>query len=320
MHFVDNTIANGKFTFMRVEEEVSDLDGATDKFIIYKFLCKVQFDHGKPKNMIFVNSNNAEHIVPIRHLTIKDQSQMESKSLITACVDLNNYNRTFADDFSSDINIVQYFLHHELIGISNFIIYNSNSNQINQHVADLLTSKFGIRLNILPYNFPFALTSQTKNRAIIEADCLYRTSGLTKYLMLTSIDEYLYPSQKLTTANPLIKLFNHYSNEVSRFEINAKVVCVDKHRKILSDNEFYSVHVKPRLFFINKNEYPYNDKPLNDVSRKSVDVDRNLAVVHKYTICPPKSELYDWRTTMEENHKKYIDVISQDLNKLLSKY
>lgn len=307
---------------MRIEEEVSDLDGSSDKFIIYKFLCRVQFDHGKPKNMILTNKNaeQSEHYVPIRHLTIKDQFQMESKSLITACVDLNNYNRTFTDDFASDLNILQYFLHHELIGISNFIIYNSNTNQINQHVADVLTSKFGIRLNILPYNFPFALTSQTKNRAIIEADCLYRTSGLTKYLMVTSIDEYLYPSQKLSTSNPLIKLFNHYSNEVSRFEINAKLVCSDKHRKILSDNEMYNVNVKPKLFFISKNEYPYNDKPLNDVSRKSVDVDRNLAVVHKYSRCTSKSELYDWRTTMDENHRKFVDVLSRDLNKLLLKY
>jgi hypothetical protein len=307
---------------MRVEEEVSELDGGADKFIIYKFLCKVKFDHGKPKNLIFVNKNaeSTEHYVPIRHLTIKDQYQMDSKSLITACVDLNVYNRSLFDEFSSDVNVAQYFLHHELIGIRNFIIYNSNTNQMNQHVIDLLTNKFGIRVNVLPYNFPFALTSSTKNRAIIEADCLYRTSGLTKYIMVTPIDEYLYPSTKISSSNALIKLFNHYSSDVSRFEINSKVVCIDPHRKINSDNERYSIDIKPRIFFIQKNEYPYNDKPLNDISRKSIEVDRSLAVVHKYMKCAAKSELYDWRTTMDEKHRNYIDFISKELNKLLFKY
>ena len=302
---------------MRVEPEISDIDVSTEKFLIYKFLCKTKVDNGKPKNLIFINTETkTEHYLPIRQMTIKNNLQMD-KSLITVCLDLNSYNRSFTDDFINDSNIAQYFLHHELIGIHNFIIYNSNVNQMNQHVVDLLTNKYGIRLNVLPYNFPLAMNNMGKNRAIIEADCLLRTSGLTKYVMISSVDEYLYPSQRLTPTSPLIKLFNHYSSEVNRFEISSKAVCLDPHRKIHSDNERYSVDVKTRIFFIQKNEYPYNDKPVNDIGKKSIEVDRNLAVIHKYTNCPSKLDLYDWRTTMEQPHKDYVTFISKELNKLL---
>lgn len=285
--------------------------------MVYKFLCKTQRDYGSPKNLILLNTEtSSEFYLPIRHLTIKNQLQMD-RSLITVCLDLNSYNRTFTDEFITDTNVAQYFLHHELIGIRNFIIYNSNVNQMNQHVIDLLTNKYGIRLNVLPYNFPFAMSSQAKNRAIIETDCLLRTSGLTKYVMIASLNEYLYPVQKLSPSGSLLKLLNHYSSEVNRFQISSKTVCTDEHRKIHSDNTRYSVDLKTRSFFIQKNEYPYNDKPMNDIGKKAIEVDRNLAVIHKYTNCALKNDLYEWRTTMEQHHRDYVDFLSKELNKLL---
>lgn len=301
---------------MRIEPEVSDIDGAAEKFMMYKFLCLTKRD-GQPKNLILIESETkTEHYLPIRHLTIKNQLLMD-KSMITVCLDLNSYNRSFTDEFNNDSNLAQYFLHNELIGIRNFIIYNSNVNQMNQQLQDLLTNKYGVRLNVLPYNFPLAMSSKVKNRALIEADCLLRTSGLTKFVMVTSIDEYLYPSQKLSPTSPLIKLFNHYSSEVNRFEISTKSVCTDAHRKIHSDNERYSLDIKTKVFHIIKNEYPYNDKPLNDNGKTSIEVDRNLAVIHKYTNCPSRNDLYDWRSTMDSQHRNYVDFLSKELNKLL---
>lgn len=305
---------------MRVEPEMtSDIEVASDKFLIYKFLCKTQRDYAQPKTLIFINTETkSEHYVPIRYLTIKNHFQLD-KSLLTVCLDMNSYNRSFTEEFVTDANVVQYFLHHELVGVHNFVVYNSNINQLNQHAVDLLTNKYGLRLNVLPYNFPLAMSSKVKNRAILEADCLMRTSGLTKFVMISSIDEYLYPSQKLTPTSPLIKLFNHYSSEVNRFDVSTKAVCIDYHRKIHSDNEKYSVEIKTRNFFIQKNEFPYNDKPVNDIGKKAIEVDRNLAVVHKYLKCPSQSDVYDWRTTMEQPHQNYIDFISKELNKLLNR-
>lgn len=73
---------------MRVEPEIEDIEVGSEKFMIYKFLCKTQRDNGKPKNLILINTENkSEHYVPIRNLNIK--SQQVDKSLITVCLDLN---------------------------------------------------------------------------------------------------------------------------------------------------------------------------------------------------------------------------------------
>lgn len=322
MQYADNTVGNGKFVFMRVDQtEVSENENggdiASEKFIIYKFLCKTQFDYGDPKNLIFINiQTKSEHYMPIRQITIKNRINMD-KSLLTMCLDLNTYNRSFSDGFNNDTNIAQYFLHHELIGIRSFIVYNSHVNQVHQHVIDLLRNKFGVQMSILPYNFPFALNNKEKNRAIIEADCLLRTSGLTKFVTITSLNEYLYPISKISSQSPAIKLFSRSSNEVNRFEISSKAVCTDSRIRVLSDNERYSADIKMRPFYIEKNEYPYNNKEFNDIGKKPIEIETDLMVVHKYVKCPSKHDLYQWRTTLKEEHVEYINFISKELNKLL---
>lgn len=191
VHFTDNTIANGKFGFMRVEPEISDIDVAADKFLIYKFLCKIPHDYGKPKNLIFIyTQTKSEHYVPICQLTIKNNLQKD-KSLITVCVDLNS----FTDDFINDSNVAQYFLHHELIVIRNFIIYNSNVNQINAHISLTCSpTKKASACCLTISRLQWAVLERIALH-LIEADCLLRTAGLTKYvIMISSIDEYLYPS------------------------------------------------------------------------------------------------------------------------------
>jgi hypothetical protein len=317
VHYADSDqIASGKFGFMRVESS-SDVEAGSEKFLIYKFLCKTQLDYGQPKNLILINTQTkSEHYIPIRHLTIKNQINTD-RSLITVCLDMNTYNKSFNNDFNTDLNTIQYFLHHELVGVTNFIVYNSNVHQIHQHVIDLLTNKYGIRINVLPYNFPFALSSKIKNRAIIESDCLLRTSGLSRYVMLASLNEYLYPSFRITKQSALTKLMSRSSNEVSRFEISSKTVCIDKRKKILSDNEKYSVDVKNAPFFIEKNESPNNNKDLSDIGKKSIETDTDLVVLLTYVQCPKKDDLYDWRSTLKEKHVEYINFISKEINKLM---
>jgi hypothetical protein len=311
-------VRSGKFGFMRIEEtDMTETEIGSEKYVIYKFLCKTQIDYGQPKNLILINTQTkSEHYIPIRHLTIKNHMSM-NKSLMTICLDLNTYNRSFTDDFINDTNLIQYFLHHELIGIRNFVVYNSNTNQMHQHVVDLLNNKYGVRLHLLPYNFPFALGSKIKNRLIIEADCMLRTTGLSKYVAVAALNDYIYPAQKISLQSPLIKMMSRTSNEINRFLISTKAVCTDPHRRILSDNDKYSVDIKSRRFYLEKNEYPYNNKELNDVGRKAIEIDTEHVVLLRYSKCPKKDDLYDWRTTLKEKHVEYINFISKELNKLL---
>jgi hypothetical protein len=208
--------------------------------------------------------------------------------------------------------------HHELIGIRNFVIYNNPLTHLNQYMVDLINTRFGIKLDVIPYNFPFELTSKIKNRAILEMDCLLRTSGTTSYVIISSLNEYLYPSQRLSLTNPLIRLLNRYSSDVNKFEIKTRYVCMDPRRKILSDNNLYNIDVKTSdIFYIFKNEYPNNDKLINESNKSSVEIERSIAIVHKYINCINKTDLHDWRTATDKEFLNYIDLIGKELNTLI---
>lgn len=309
---------------MRVENEFlrTDEEEEEEKFLIYKFICKTQLDYNAdPKNLILINTHQTkktEHYLPIRPLSVKNKADMGRQAPMTVCLDLNSYNKTQQDEFVTDINLMQYFLHHELIGIRNFIVYNSNINQMHQNIQEVLLKDTGVKIHILPYNFPYSLQNKQKNRAIIEADCLLRTTGLTKYLIVTSLNEYLYPASKISSLSPLIELFNRnsYSNEVRRFEVSTKTVCTDSRIKILSDNEKYSPDIKNPPFFIEKNEFTRNEL---DIGKISMKVESDLMVCHKYFKCPlmPDQDVFHWRTTMKKTHLEYVNFISRELNKLL---
>lgn len=135
--------------------------------------------------------------------------------------------------------------------------------------------------------------------------------------MIANLNEYLYPSSKIAVQSSLMKLFGRSSNENNRFEISTKAVCASDRVKILSDNEKYSPDIKNRPFFIEKNEFPYNNKEVNDIGKKSMDIESDLAVIHKYVKCPSKQDLYNWRSTLKESHVELINFVSQELNKLL---
>lgn len=182
-----NQLVTGKFLFSRIEPIEELTIPTTEKFVIYKFICKTNRDFGQPNHLIFTDlEQKSEHVVPLRSLEMKSKpKQNVEKSLMTVCLDLNSYNRTYLDNFINDTTIIQFFLHYELISIRNFIIYNSNVNQMNQYMVDLINTRYGIKLDVLPYNFPFEMTSKVKNRAIIETDCLMRTAGTTKYVVRT---------------------------------------------------------------------------------------------------------------------------------------
>lgn len=312
-------VASGKFMFSRLDTVDDEIPIPTsEKYVIYKFICKTNRDFKQPNHIIFTDlETKSEHVVPVRNLELKSKLNID-KSLVTVCLDLNSYNRSYQDSFINDTTFIQFFLHHELIGIRNFIIYNSNVNQLNQYMVDLINTRYGIKLDVLPYNFPFELKSKTKNRAILETDCLMRTSGTTKYVILASLNEYLYPSQRLGLTNPLIRLLNRYSNDVNKFEIKTRFVCLDQRRKILSDNNMYTIDIKTsEIFYIYKNEFPHNDKLINESNKRSIEIDRNIAIMHKYITCINKTDLHDWRTSTDKELLSYIDLISKELNTLI---
>ena len=310
VQYSDNNMITGKLLFLRVEQPTGPKDKSQiEPFFIYKFLCKVNRDFGAPQNLVFTEmKTSVKHYLPLRAL---DSKMIKQKMTMTACVDMNNYGHT-RDEFSKDTAILQYFLHHQIIGIEEFLVYNGNG--LNMNLLNLLNSH-AIKVNVLPYNFPFELVSRQQNRAIIEIDCLLRNLNAAKYTMITSVNEFVYPNSRLKGNNQFIRLINKMSSDVNRFRIASRSVVLDYRKKIFSDNFKYDVEAKDDLPFYIYRPVDYNRTD----DTKSIDIDRNIIFVHKYieNKTSNKNDLYEWTSIVDDEFKAFINDIAKELNRLL---
>ncbi|XP_053687486.1 uncharacterized protein LOC128736987 [Sabethes cyaneus] len=305
-------VVTGKFLFVRMDTPTGSVATPNGEiFTIYKFLCKVKRDFGHPTEVVFTDSTHSiKRFIPLRVLESKSVPQ---KMTITACVDLNNY-LELENNFRQPSAILQYFLHHQIIGVDDFIVYNSNA--LDSMTTSILYNH-GIKINLLPYNFPFDLTNTVQNRRLIELDCLMRNYNAAKYTFVGSINEYLYPSSRLRSNNEFLKNVAQVSSDVTQFTIATRAVCVDDRKKIFSDNLLYDVEARQESPFYIYRPQNYNRTGSQEFI-KSLNVDRNVIFVHRYVEkCASKSDLYDWTTVLESDFLQYVNEIGKELNKLI---
>lgn len=305
-------VVTGRFYFVRIESPTGSVAAPNGEvFVIYKFLCKVKRDFGQPTEVIFTDATHSiKRYVPLRVIESKSVPQ---KMTMTACVDLNNY-LELEDEFRKPSAVLQYFLHHQIIGVDDFIVYNSNSLD---SVTTSLLFNHGIRINLLPFNFPFDLTNKQQNRQLIELDCLMRNYNAAKYTFVGAINEYLYPNSRLRNNNQFLKYASKVSSDVTQFVVATRTICVDNRKKIFSDNLLYDVEApKERQFYIYRPQ-DYNQTGSPDAT-KSLNVDRNIMFMHRYVEkCVSKTDLYDWTTTLEGEFLQYVTEVGRELNKLI---
>ncbi|XP_055704230.1 uncharacterized protein LOC129802447 [Phlebotomus papatasi] len=301
---------SGKFEFTREDNEVAT--GDTEEFLMYRFLCKITRDFGTPENVIFVNTaSNTEHILPIR---TSRNTTLSHRSSLVACVDLVSSilpKSSGKSAFISDTDILQYFIHHQIVGIDEFIVYDPY--HITGHIRELLY-RHGIKISLLPYNFPFTLATDTQNRALLEMDCLLRTNHEAKYALLTKINEYFYPATSLKRSKTLFKTLSSSSSDIYRFEVTTKTVCTEDGVRILAENHNYNPNANILHPFI---IYHVDFRAVD--SKKMLDLDPHVAIVHRYAKCSNKSSsgLIDWRTTLKTDHYSYVMKITEELKKVL---
>ncbi|GAB0098230.1 uncharacterized protein DMENIID0001_139410 [Sergentomyia squamirostris] len=303
------TLVMGKFEFTRQEQSSNEItEGGVEEFVLYRFLCKTTRDFGTPDNIVIINStSNAQHILPIR--SSKNTTLTQRPSMV-ACVDMVTPSLSKIDQVS-DSDILQYFIHHQIIGIDEFIVYDQY--HITGHIRELLY-RHGIKISILPYNFPFALTSNTQNRPFLEMDCILRTNNYAKYALLASINEYLYPTTSLKKSKSLFKALASSIEDIYRFEVTTKTVCTEENVKILAENHNYDPHAKTTYPFV---IYHVDSRTVD--SGKLLDLDPHVAIVHRYERCSNKASrnLIDWRTTLKSEHYSYVMKITEELHKVL---
>lgn len=330
LKYANNTIQTGKFVFIReeaiydVSSGMSDAGGGiamTEDFIIYKFICKVNKHFGVPEQVIFTDINTtAKHYLNVRNLGTKHIKQLQT---MTLCVNAVSNNRT--DHFFTDFNLLQFFFHHHLIGIDEFLVYDAG--YMNPYIK-LILLKFGIKINTLPFNFPFDGSQRWKIHKLIELDCLLRTSNSVKYTAIVSPMDYIYLNADLkTTPHFLTNLlkYREFENDL-QFEIPYNFVCINKVKKILSDNLVYTSNVnfdrKITLFKTNL-IFKQNNNAVMILPTPIKPLERSEAFINHYSECTDRkyvahqNEEQEWRSLISWEFKQFVDEISIKINALL---
>ncbi|XP_035906682.1 uncharacterized protein LOC118509708 [Anopheles stephensi] len=312
-------VATGKLHFVRLEHPTGSVKVPNGEvFVVYKLLCKVARDFGQPTEIIFTDTaQSIKRYVPLRVL---ESRSVQQRMTMTACVDMSDY-LELEEEFRMPSAVLQYFLHHQIVGVEDFIVYNSNA--LNGATTSLLYSH-GIKINLLPYNFPFALADKQQNRLLIEMDCLMRNYNAAKLSFIGAINEYLYPSSRLRVNNKFLKYAWKVSSDVSRFAIASRSVCIDKRKKVFSDNLLYDVDVGAQLtapserpFYVYKPQ-DYNRTAGTPEFVKTLDVDRSMIFVHRYGgKCSSKTNLHDWTISLQPDFLQYVTDVGRELNKLI---
>ena len=329
----------GLFSYTRVELASKETPSSKEHYRVYKLLCKITKDfHAKaPSVVIFhdIHTGSASHFMHINNLSPKrgstspavtpkeDQHEpganqkLHIRSSLAVCVDFIPYYLGRADPgiehIDTDKEIFQFFLHHAIVGIQEFIIYGNN---FPTHAFDLLHHQQGIRITRLPFNFPYEINDELKIRGILEMDCLLRTSAQTKFVLLSKVNEFFLPPSNVRLNRTFTQSLDVHPNTITRFELQLQTVCEDdKSAGIRIDSHMYDASAqKDRHPF-----YVYRPRYENVESGKSVEVaGQSSGIVHRYSKrCRNNVNLRDWRQTLTPEHLHFIEEVGKELKMLL---
>lgn len=220
---------NGKFGFLREDLNIETLPLAKGKppaeeYIIYKFICKLP-EKRTPTSIIFTDVNtNAQHAVGVNDLSRHDASHQQ---LLVSCLNLlSPPSLAMRRFYEYELNLLEYFYHHLVIGVDEFIVYD-NVGLMTLTVRKQLAAK-GIRVNLLPFNFPFEMGSDENIQKILHMDCELRTLNKSRYIFTAQPNDFLYPDALLHLQNSTIVFIEAYNNHsVNRFTVRTNRVCLN---------------------------------------------------------------------------------------------
>lgn len=321
--------SSGLFSYIRLDKDTDTPPSSknVENWSVYKFTCKTNRDYGSasgPHSIIFRDLNTgADHFMPVKDLSpaLDTTKPALPKITVAICIDFTPYNLTKdvqqQTNYFTEREILQFFLHHQLVGIDEFLLYETNN--FPTKVQDLLYHH-GIRVTRLPYNFPFELNNEVKNRIAIETDCLLRTSVHVKQVFVARFNEYFYPPDNIKRNRTFIRSLDIHPHNINRFEMIVKPVCVPPvpagDKRLFADFHLFGATVeRDRPYFVYRPMYELQDRI------KSIELDRNSGHVQRYTRnCTHKAndDLQDWRQTLAPEQMKFISTHTNELRNLLN--
>lgn len=327
LDYMDGKLQKGKFVFIREDIGGDNPNGTSngENFIVYKFVCKVTKDFGTPKQVIFTDLNlNSKHRLIVRNLKSKN---VEELLTMTVCVNAVPKNQPEINTFLTEFNLLQFFIHHQLMGIDEFLIYDSSL--ITSSLKQSLFSH-GIKINAFPFNFPFDINQYKKVRKLIEMDCLLRTSNSVKYTAVLSDRDYIYTNGNLMSKpHPLLQMLKNplYGTDV-QFEILTNPICRQKNKKVLSDNLLINSNASTdtNKVFLFKTNYIFtrNNNVASNANAANARLNKNLIFNNHYSDCDDRHSTnavndnqVEWRSVVSVEFRQYIDQIGVNVNTLL---
>lgn len=320
--YADSQTQKGQFRYTPVVVAPQN-ESIEQEFLIYKFICKIPKDAGKPWMIRFTDLNTKT----AHNVAVRDLEDNKAKDLLTftVCVDLLPKNEPHPPQ--DDFNLLQFFIHHHLIGIEEFLIYDFH--KMSASVQRLLFLN-GIRLNVFPFNFPFEMSSPEVMRTFIEMDCLLRTSNAVKYTTIVSTNDYIYTNGNIgSTPQPLLQMLkNRVFEDEMKFQLATNEICSQKNRKILSDNLIIESENQAEMpVYLYRTNAIFKRGKLDTVigmsSNKYTRLNRELVFGNHYKTCarnktnPKSNNLIEWRSKLSDEFRKFVDQLSVSTNSIL---
>ncbi|XP_011049259.1 PREDICTED: uncharacterized protein LOC105142999 [Acromyrmex echinatior] len=274
----------GSFRFIPIGNAITSSLGENSRYGGYHFVCTYISDE-TPTGITFVTkSNKYLNYAPI--FPIKIQPRSLSHSRIGVCLTQSSMKPT------KSIDMIGFISFHALIGMDNFIIYDSGiSNEFNSRLKEMAndpTSFWKFTYTVIPWNFPFMEIDQNIIREIIETDCLYRTYNKVAYVIALSWNEYV----NLKYHHAMIDLLADFKQTkliADRYKLKTMTFCTQQVDNKQYANSTLTVLKKTRTDInILKNRSIYIHKPYVSLQNSHVyvkEIGNDLVAVNQYTYC-----------------------------------
>lgn len=309
LNFKNKKNVTGKFGFSHITQKSSPFADSANALIAFQFVCKITLDFGTPDQIILKNTETNERFL----LYIRNTNDKKTiKQLLTSCVDLNEYNITHGNNFHLNKNLMDFFIIHHLQGIEEFLVYSTHVLNLKSKIS-LLNN--GVRINILPYNFPFSLeTHYDMVQELIKTDCHLRNYNSAKYFIIQSPNELVYINNVLNDNNKskfLSTLNNGTYKGIDKFQVKQFNVCYD-HNKEIFDNFSYNTDLKYSKFYIFNANGKFRSENL-----QGMDIKSDYIIMTRYVECNGKFSKADYRNVINHHFINLMNSIHSNTKKLV---
>lgn len=257
----------GKFKYSKLGHD------EMNKYTLFVYHCNVPINQ-VPYAVSFIGSKNLPYL---KKILLRNVDVFQLNFNMTICVLPTSFDK---------FTLLEFLSFHQVIGIDSFIVYNSAIPHKLMKTLSNFSTRLGIKITFLPWNYPKAEGNLT--RLIIENDCVLRAIGESKNLITLETNEYIVPT-KYHNFNELLSDFNGKSQRLSLPVQDFCVMYKSRNKPVALQNTKVSRSKNTLVYNIYKSvKVPYSNNSVN-----TQILDRGFASIHKYIDCDGKDKYYE---------------------------